>query len=207
MCGIAGVLGTGRVVQRSTLERIANSLEHRGPDDEGIEVVPVDESQDRYLGLVHRRLSIIDLSSAAHQPMYEPETGNWIVFNGEIYNYREIREVLASDGCSFKSNSDTEVILKAYAHWGVRCLSKLRGMFAFALWHAREGKLFLAVDRIGIKPLYFCNSGRGPFLFSSEIRALLSSGIIQKEIEPLAIASINVCGQASRVEGNTKAIA
>ena len=121
--------------------------------------------------------------------MYDPETGNWIVFNGEIYNYREIREVLASDGHSFKSNSDTEVILKAYAKWSEGCLSKLRGMFAFALWHAKEERLFLAVDRIGIKPLYFCKSGRGPFLFASEIRALLSSGMIQKEIEPLAIDS------------------
>ena len=150
MCGIAGVLGTGRVVQRPILEKIANSLEHRGPDDEGVEVVPVGESQDCYLGLVHRRLSIIDLSSEAHQPMYDPETGNWIVFNGEIYNYREIREVLASDGDSFKSNSDTEVILKAYAKWSEGCLSKLRGMFAFALWDRQTRTLLLARDRLGI---------------------------------------------------------
>jgi len=194
MCGIAGILGTRRVVQRPILEKIANSLEHRGPDDEGVEVVSVDESQDCYLGLVHRRLSIIDLSSAAHQPMYDPETGNWIVFNGEIYNYREIREVLASDGHSFKSNSDTEVILKAYAQWGEGCLSKLRGMFAFALWDAKQGKLFLVVDRMGIKPLYFCKSSRGPFLFSSEVRALLKSGVIEKEVEPLAVDSFLTYG-------------
>ena len=121
--------------------------------------------------------------------MYDPETGNWIVFNGEIYNYREIREILAGDGHSFRSNSDTEVILKAYAHWGVGCLSKLRGMFSFGLWHAKEKRLFLAVDRLGIKPLYFCGGGGAPFLFSSEIRALLKSGVIEKEIEPLAIDS------------------
>lgn len=194
MCGIAGILGTRRVVQPPILETIADSLGHRGPDDEGVEVVPVDEPLDCYLGFVHRRLSIIDLSSAAHQPMYDHETGNWIVFNGEIYNYREVREVLTNDGHSFKSNSDTEVILKAYAKWGEHCLRKLRGMFAFALWDAKQGKLFLVVDRMGIKPLYFCKSSRGPFLFSSEVRALLKSGVIEKEVEPLAVDSFLTYG-------------
>lgn len=189
MCGIAGILGSGRTVRRPILEKIANSLEHRGPDNKGIETISVDQSQDRILGLVHRRLSIIDLSEAAHQPMHDPETGNWIVFNGEIYNYREIREVLVGDGHRFKTNSDTEVILTSYAKWGEDCLSKLRGMFAFALWCAREKKLFLAIDRVGIKPLYFCKGESGAFVFSSEVRALLHSGVVEREIEPLAIDS------------------
>lgn len=134
MCGIAGILGSRDVVQEPVLKKLAQSLAHRGPDDEGIQILPVNQDRDFYLGLVHRRLSIIDLSHAAHQPMRDESTGNWIVYNGEIYNYQEVRKLLTVKGCVFKSNSDTEVILKAYSVYGEKCLEKFRGMFAFAIW-------------------------------------------------------------------------
>ena len=144
-------------------------MQHRGPDDAGLYVSPQQE-----IGLGHRRLSIIDLSSVAVQPMSNEEESVWIVFNGEIYNHAEIRLELEKLGRKFKtSHSDTEVILKGYEQWGEGVLSRLRGMFAFAIWDRKKGKLWLARDRMGVKPLYY-TFHNGMFLFASEIKALLA---------------------------------
>ena len=176
---------------------MAASLAHRGPDDEGIEILRVAGGEDLSLGLVHRRLSIIDLSAAAHQPMADPQTGNWIVYNGEIYNHQEIRRELEKLGHVFRSQSDTEVILKAYTQHGVGCLDRLRGMFAFALWDSQDRQLFLATDRFGIKPLYWCELD-GMVLFSSELRTLLKSRLIPGQIEPRAVESFLAYGAVRR---------
>jgi len=172
---------------------MAASLAHRGPDDEGVKVLPVPGGDDLSLGLVHRRLAIIDLSAAAHQPMVDEQTGNWIVYNGEVYNHQEIRRELEQRGATFASRSDTEVILKAYGQYGTECLDRLRGMFAFAIWDAGREQLFLAVDRFGIKPLYV-GAVDGLFVFSSELRTLLKSGLIRAEVEPLAVESFLAYG-------------
>ncbi|KKU14136.1 MAG: Asparagine synthetase [Parcubacteria group bacterium GW2011_GWC2_45_7] len=192
MCGIAGIIGTEQLVQKPLLKKIAASLAHRGPDDEGIEIVPVGDG-GRVVGLVHRRLAIIDLSPAGHQPMRDETTDNWIVFNGEIYNFKAVKIELEKKGHAFRSQSDTEVILKAYAEYGVKCVEKLRGMFAFALFDARAQKLFLAVDRFGIKPLYYFKS-ENLFAFSSEVKALLASEIVPRKVNFEAVQSFLAFG-------------
>ncbi|MBM3250624.1 MAG: asparagine synthase (glutamine-hydrolyzing) [Candidatus Nealsonbacteria bacterium] len=192
MCGITGLIGPKNLIQEDRLKAIASFFAHRGPDDEGVEIIPLPGS-DQIVGLVHRRLSIIDLSLTGHQPMQDQKTGNWIVFNGEIYNYRELRGELEEQGHVFHSNSDTEVILKAYASYGRKCIEKLRGMFAFGLFDVKAQKIFLAVDRFGIKPLYFYRQ-EGLFVFSSEVRTLLKAEIVGKMIEPLAIESFLAYG-------------
>jgi len=157
---------------------MTKTLTHRGPDDEGIFVAP-------HVGLGHRRLSIIDLESG-HQPMQDDSGRFTIVFNGEIYNYRELREELIKKGHCFKSQSDTEVILVLYREYGVGCLEKLRGMFAFALWDSKEQKLFLARDRVGKKPLfYFLDNNT--FLFGSEIKAILEVSEVPREVRKESI--------------------
>ena len=153
MCGIAGILGTDRGETASVAEALAAALNHRGPDDHGVEAVPVG-SERRSLTLIHRRLSIIDLSPLGHQPMTDPDTRNWIVYNGEIFNFLELRRELEAKGDRFRSGSDTEVILKLYAAFGLDALSRLCGMFALALWDEARHELLLAVDPVGIKPLY-----------------------------------------------------
>jgi len=193
MCGIAGLIGTRNDVTRERLQTLAASLAHRGPDDEGIDLVAIDPHADRSVGFVHRRLSIIDLSPAGHQPMRDPETGNWITFNGEIYNFRELRRSLAASGATFRTASDTEVILKAYARYGRSCVDHLDGMFAFALWDASAERLMLAVDRVGIKPLYWRNQS-GRFSFASEVRALLRAGLAERQIDHEAVASFLAFG-------------
>src|SRR5579864_666252 len=147
MCGIAGLINGGSA---QLLERMNNTIAHRGPDDAGLKWFA-----DSSSGLAHRRLSIIDLSPAGHQPMCNETADLWIVFNGEIYNYKEIREDLAANGVRFRSNSDTEVLLYAYQHWGEECLHRLNGMFAFTVYDSRRQKLFAARDRLGIKPFYY----------------------------------------------------
>lgn len=194
MCGIAGILGKGRLIQRPILETMAEGLAHRGPDDKGIEIIPMANEKDIFLGLIHRRLSIIDLSSAAHQPMCNEDGTIWITYNGEIYNYKEIRAELKAKGYVFKSNSDTEVIIYAYQEWGVECLQKFHGMFAFAICDQNKKILFLTVDRFGIKPLYYYEGQDNLFLFSSEVRTILNSGFIKKQIEPLALDSFLAYG-------------
>jgi asparagine synthase (glutamine-hydrolysing) len=171
MCGIVGVYNYGNrgvPLDGGTIERMRDSMTHRGPDDAGLFL-----SADGRLGLGHRRLSILDLSPLGRQPMATPDGRYWIVFNGEIYNFRELRAELEPKGWEFRSQSDTEVLLALYAEHGPSMLHKLRGMFALAIWDARTRRLWLARDRIGIKPLYFTSQG-GRFIFGSEIKAILA---------------------------------
>ena len=165
MCGIAGQLALdGREADPALLRAMAERIRHRGPDGEGFHV-------QGPLGLAHRRLAIIDLSEAAAQPMATEDGALRIVYNGEIYNYLELREELTRLGYRFRTASDTEVILHAYRAWGIGCLTRLRGMWAFALWDAEREQLFCARDRFGIKPFYYTLAG-GSFLFASEMKAL-----------------------------------
>ncbi|MBI4737955.1 MAG: asparagine synthase (glutamine-hydrolyzing), partial [candidate division NC10 bacterium] len=170
MCGIVGVYNYGNPglpLQAGTIAGMRDTMEHRGPDDAGVFVSP-----DGKLGLGHRRLSILDLSSLGHQPMATADGRYWIVYNGEVYNFRELRAELEPKGYIFRSASDTEVLLALFTEYGPKMLHRLRGMFAMAIWDAREERLWLARDRIGIKPLYYtCRDGR--FLFASEIKAIL----------------------------------
>ena len=149
MCGIAGIFRfDGRPIDASALERMRISTRHRGPDDEGL-------WSEGPVGFAHNRLAIIDLSPAGHQPMRDAETGNIVVYNGEIYNFRELRRDLESEGYAFRSQCDTEVLLLAYRRWGAACLERFIGMFAFAIFDVSRRELFLARDRLGIKPLYY----------------------------------------------------
>jgi asparagine synthase (glutamine-hydrolysing) len=133
-----------------------------------------------------RRLAVLDLSPQGHQPMQDPATGNWIVYNGEIYNFRELKARLQAEGEGFVSQSDTEVLLKAYGRWGEKCLGELRGMFAFAIWDAMRSRLLLGRDPMGIKPLYYCSTGQN-FLFASELRTLLGTGLVPRRLDPAGL--------------------
>jgi asparagine synthase (glutamine-hydrolysing) len=165
------------------------AIEHRGRDDEGVWTSsPInDEGQGVCFG--HRRLSIIDTSAAGHQPMLSSDGRLVVILNGEIYNYRELREHLTTKGHSFRTQTDTEVLLAAWAEWGEDCLPRLNGMFAFALWDERERTLFLVRDRVGIKPLYYAAEGRqdacapNSFVFASEIKSILASGLVKAELD------------------------
>src|ERR1044072_1877905 len=168
MCGICGVVGQAdQQLIKSMLARMA----HRGPDDEGVYIA--ETSTTERVGLGHRRLSIIDLSPAGHEPMPDRSDQIWLTYNGEIYNFKEVRRELETLGHIFKSNTDAEVIIYAYCEWGRECLSRLNGMFAFAIWVARDESLLLARDRVGIKPLYYADTPAG-FAFASEIKSLLA---------------------------------
>jgi len=182
MCGIIGIVTRNSVVAPEMLERATQSLAHRGPDDSGTIILQETVPEPLEIGLGNRRLAILDLSPLGHQPMQDLETGNWITYNGEIYNFREIREKLRSEGVRFCGYSDTEVLLKAYGRWGEHCLQQLRGMFAFAIWDAQRHRLFLARDPMGIKPLYYYASERC-FLFSSEVRTLLGTGLVPRRVD------------------------
>jgi asparagine synthase (glutamine-hydrolysing) len=172
MCGIVGALtfrNAASVITPSYIERMRDAMAHRGPDGAGLWIAP-----DRSVGLGHRRLSIIDLSTLADQPMCNEDGSIWIVFNGEIYNHAQIRaELQALGGHTWKTDhSDTEVILHAFEQWGIECVHRFRGMFAFALWDGRKRELWLVRDRIGVKPLYY-SVHHGRIVFASEIKALL----------------------------------
>jgi asparagine synthase (glutamine-hydrolysing) len=168
MCGIAGVLfaDRSRPVQPAVVEAMAASMTHRGPDDAGCYC-------DQNLGLGFRRLAIIDLTPMGHQPMSNPEGSVWVVFNGEIYNFQELRAGLQSHGSTFRGRSDTEVIIRTYERYGEAGLEQFNGMFALALWDARERKLLLARDRVGKKPLYYYVDDER-LLFASEIKGILT---------------------------------
>src|ERR1035441_4198267 len=185
MCGIFGILSRGAPIPPDLLSNAARCLRHRGPGDTGTVLLRLPDGE---LGFAHTRLSIIDLSPLGHQPMHDTATGNWIVFNGEIYNFRALRNELESSGVEFKSHSDTEVILAAYRTWGEDCLNRLVGMFAFALWDASRKCLVLARDPMGNKPLYYHHSDRN-FLFASEVRSLLSSGLVPRKPDPVGLLS------------------
>ena len=192
MCGIAGAIGAIDDAIVEAVRRMSAAQDHRGPDASGF-WRSAEDGERTGVVLAHRRLAIIDLSEDGRQPMCDPETGNVIVFNGEIYNFEALREDLARDGLRFRSRSDTEVILKAHARWGAEHLSRLRGMFAFALWDAGKRTLLLARDRLGIKPLYLAGvtrpGGAQTLLFASEVRALLASELLVREVDPVALAS------------------
>lgn len=186
MCGIVGawVKGTCDGAEEM-IGRAAATLTHRGPDDQGMVQIAT-SVDDGKIVFGHRRLSIIDLSDAGHQPMYDPETGNCIVYNGEVFNFSELRAELEKLGCRFRSDCDTEVILYSYRVWGRDCIRRWRGMFAAAIWDATRQELFLVRDRLGIKPLYYSYT-EGQFLFASELRALLATGLVERKIDLAAL--------------------
>jgi asparagine synthase (glutamine-hydrolysing) len=193
MCGIFGIVADRARIDPEMLERATRSLAHRGPDDQGTVIV---EGRDAVeAGLGSRRLAILDLSPLGHQPMQDEESGNWIAYNGEIYNFQQVREKLAREGVNFASHSDTEVLLKAYRRWGERCLEEVRGMFAFAIWDAAKQRLFVARDPMGIKPLYYSQAGQY-FLFASEVRTLLATGLIPRRLSRAGIISYLSFGSA-----------
>ncbi len=181
MCGIAGKLyfKQSQEISREEIETMAEAIKHRGPDDRGIFI-------DKNLGLGHCRLSIIDLSSAGHQPMSSGDSRTWITFNGEIYNFLELKKELEADGIKFHSNTDTEIIIYLYRKYGVKCLEKLRGMFAFAIWDKDTRELFVARDRVGKKPVKYYFDGE-VFIFASELKAILKNKEVKKEIDLEAI--------------------
>src|SRR5882724_1308637 len=188
MCGIFGMLASGGSIFPKLLEQATDSLAHRGHDDRGTVVIQSNSTPRIDIGLGSRRLAILALSPQGHQPMQDPATGNWIVYNGEIYNFRELKARLQAEGERFVSQSDTEVLLKAYGRWGEKCLGELRGMFAFAIWDARRSRLLLGRDPMGIKPLYYCSAG-GNFLFASELRTLLGTGLMARRLDPAALVN------------------
>lgn len=181
MCGLVGVASITPKADLAWLSIARDILIHRGPDDAGAWW-----SEDGRLGLAHRRLSILDLSPLGHQPMHLPGRGLSIVFNGEIYNFAELRHELEQLGHSFQSRSDTEVLLAAYAAWGRDCLARLNGVFAFALFDAPNQRLFLARDRAGEKP-FFYRLADGTLYFASELKALLANPALPRSIDPQAL--------------------
>jgi asparagine synthase (glutamine-hydrolysing) len=195
MCGIFGIVAHRASVPADVLERATLSLAHRGPDDSGTILMRDSVPDPVEIGLGSRRLAILDLSPLGHQPMLDADTGNWIVYNGEIYNFRDVRHELEQAGTKFISHSDTEVLLKAYARWGPPCLAKFRGMFAFAIWDARRHQLFAARDPMGIKPLYYAQAG-AYFLFASEVRTLLGTGLVPRRLDRAGVLNYLTFGSA-----------
>ena len=174
MCGIAGILHHNTITDsKSRVEAMTNALYHRGPDAEGF-------YDDASISLGHRRLSIIDLSAAANQPFFDPYGKYVLIYNGELYNYQQLKKEIKD--YPYQTTSDTEVIMAAFSKWGINCLEKLDGMFAFAIWDIKEEVLWLVRDRLGVKPLYYFHDSRA-FSFSSEKRSLIKSGLIKPEID------------------------
>lgn len=191
MCGIAGAVGTVHPELVRAVALASARQQHRGPDDAGAwQSGPAGSAGAMF---AFRRLAILDLSQDGHQPMVDPRTGNAIVFNGEIYNFQELRTELQRDGAVFTSRGDTEVILRGYARWGAQVLERLRGMFALAIWDAARRRVLLARDRLGIKPLYHAvvdaPGGGKAMLFASELRALLATERTGRRLHPEALAS------------------
>ena len=178
MCGIVGTVDPHQPVSEQDFDRMLDALSHRGPDGRGVR-----SFEDGRVRLGHRRLAIIDLSAAAAQPISNADENLWLTFNGEIYNYRELRRELEALGHAFRTRSDSEVIAQAYQQWGGRCVERLRGIFAFALWNRRERSLFLARDHFGVKPLYYARP-RERFYFASQPKAILADPAFGAEIDP-----------------------
>jgi asparagine synthase (glutamine-hydrolysing) len=180
MCGITGLVTTnGEPINQAVLEAMTERLRHRGPDDGGVWLGGGGRVR---AGLGARRLSIIDLSARGHMPMASADGRFWITYNGEVYNFKEIRRELERAGSAFRSDTDTEVVLQAYARWGPECLHRFNGMFAFAVWDERERELFVARDRLGVKPLYYA-TWNDHFGFASEIKALLEHDGVPRELD------------------------
>jgi asparagine synthase (glutamine-hydrolysing) len=194
MCGICGIIGGDRRQVEPATRAMMRAMIHRGPDDEGYEELPLgSDDAGPVAGFGFRRLAILDLSPAGHQPMLEPASGNWLIFNGEIYNYRHLRARLMVEGVRFRSTGDTEVLLQALTHWGERALQELEGMFAFAFYEVATRRVLLARDPVGIKPLYVSASDR-QWVFASEVRAILASGLVSDDLSPAGIASFLMYG-------------
>jgi len=209
MCGIAGILGRIGERNRAALQRMSDAMVHRGPDGHGTWESPPDASGSGAM-LTHRRLAILDLSPAGAQPMVDPVSGHVIVFNGEIYNFQELRDRLIASGQTFQSTGDTAVLLRALGAQGPDAVASLRGMFAFASWNPHRRQLLLARDPLGIKPLYIARcpdpSGEWSLAFASEVRALLCSGLLgAPRLSAVAAASAVwngfVIGPNTAVEG------
>lgn len=183
MCGIAGIVTTepGRFEMPPALGAMRDALRHRGPDDSGLW-----QSPSGAAGFAHTRLAVLDLTPAGRQPMSTPDGRFTIAFNGEIYNFRELRDELEEQGIRFQTRTDTEVVLWAYCVRGESCVAQLRGMFAFALWDERERTCLFARDRFGLKPLYY-RAGDGPLVFASEVRAIVASGLVARELDPQGV--------------------
>src|SRR5258708_6223646 len=216
MCGIAGgirrILGGPDAASRPRSERIASLVKkiseaqrHRGPDGSGLW-----QSSGQEVVFGHRRLAILDLTAAGAQPMVDSDTGCAVTFNGEIYNFPEIRRDLEALGETFRSSCDTEVVLKAHKRWGIDAVQRFRGIFALALWDPRSRAVHLVRDQMGIKPLYWTTfldsqTGEEAVLFASEVRALLASGAVPRRLDPAAVASYLwngfVVGPQTIVEG------
>jgi asparagine synthase (glutamine-hydrolysing) len=191
MCGVVGLWSHGRPEQtRAAVRDMIAASHHRGPDASGSIEIPLDTSS---LVLGHTRLSILDLSDASGQPMHDPVSASWLIFNGEIYNFRQLRSELETLGAKFSTSGDTEVLLRAVVQWGEAALTKLEGMFAFAFWDGRQRTLLLARDRLGIKPLYYCRAGRD-FAFASEVKALERAHICSLTLDRDAVDSFLAYG-------------
>jgi asparagine synthase (glutamine-hydrolysing) len=220
MCGIAGIFSLEKPVKTDLVRAMTDSLRHRGPDDEGYLALTAAGNQlhhligsdstvegqrieaftaDCKLLLGHRRLSILDVSPAGHQPMSSSDGSHWIVYNGEVYNYIELREELKELGYSFRSGTDTEVILAAYDAWGADCLMRFNGMWAFVIYDRRRHILFGSRDRFGVKPLYYYSSN-GYFAFGSEIKAFTTLPFVEKRINPTAVFDYLVMGLVEQEE-------
>jgi asparagine synthase (glutamine-hydrolysing) len=181
MCGIVGMAVRSPVGQPDVLTVMRDALVHRGPDDAGVWWAP-----DRRVGLANRRLAIIDLSPGGHQPMADVSGQLWITYNGEIYNYLDVRRELEGHGHRFRTASDTEVILESYRAWGLDCLSRLNGMFAFGLYDSVARRLFLARDRAGEKPLFYWHEP-GRLVFASELKALMANPAFPRDLDLQAL--------------------
>jgi asparagine synthase (glutamine-hydrolysing) len=184
MCGVCGIVFSSPIIKHQSAgvdigKKMTDEIRHRGPDSEGIY-----NGENIFMGM--RRLSIIDLNTG-DQPIFNEDKSLCIIFNGEIYNYKELKPILIQNGHKFNTTSDTEVIIHLYEDLGVKCLDKLRGMFAFAIWDKSEKKLFIARDRLGIKPIYYSHTPKG-FIFASELKSILASQYIEKEIDYTAMS-------------------
>ncbi len=197
MCGIFGIVTTRpRSELIEPINAAVRALRHRGPDDEGVEFIS-DERDGLTVAFAHRRLAILDLSPAGHQPMRDDGSGNWITYNGEVFNFRDIRPRLLKAGLRFRSESDTEVLLKGFGLLGQDAITDWRGMFALGFWDAKERRLTLVRDRLGIKPLYYHHSS-DTFIFASEVRALLATGLVPRKISRASVESYLACGSVEQ---------
>jgi asparagine synthase (glutamine-hydrolysing) len=194
MCGICGILSDDRQAIEPAVRRMMDAMLHRGPDDQGFEMLNVGGYEfGPFAGFGFRRLAILDLTSAGHQPMFNPNTGDCLVFNGEIYNYRRLRTELQCEGVLFRGHSDTEVVLHALSRWGEAAIPRLQGMFAFAFYKAKTRRILLTRDPLGIKPLYVAESANR-FVFASEIGAIRASGAVDEELDINGIAGMLAYG-------------
>ena len=194
MCGICGLFAPSGPSVAPAVARMMRAIAHRGPEDEGYEEIAIGPGeQSPTVGLGFRRLAILDLTPTGHQPMFNPNTGDCLVFNGEIYNFQSLRAELQCEGVRFRGTSDSEVLLHALSRWGESALPRLSGMYAFAFYEAKSRRLLLARDPLGIKPLYLAEVREG-LAFASEVRALLASGVVPDDLDPAGIATMLAYG-------------